>query len=284
MLSLSPAKATTAAVAVLVPLAVLALRRCHSSLPRHEVNRVKLDLERVAAEEGQRAARGDLRLLLFRHGESEANTKPQLICGRSSDTPLSAHGVDQAHLLAKRLRKAGTAFDEVHASTTERAIQTAMCSADEGVFRAEALRVTADVAELSMGCFAGRDRRDAYTPGVLAQIRADSMGFNPGGTEPDGTPGESQREVEQRMHQFATSLIPRAGSATASGEKEKVVGVFGHGLAIRCLLRAVLGGGSTAALHCDCENTSITELRYDSRAGSVHGWKLVRFNDAAHLE
>lgn len=55
-------------------------------------------------------------------------------------------------------------------------------------------------------------------------------------------------------------------------------------VAIRCYLRGILGSSPSRTHKSAIDNTSITELVYNSREGPKGGWFLMRFNDAAHLE
>jgi broad specificity phosphatase PhoE len=56
------------------------------------------------------------------------------------------------------------------------------------------------------------------------------------------------------------------------------VAVFGHGVAIKCLLRGIMEFSANITWKIALDNTSITELGFDHR-----GWHLLRVNDVAHL-
>jgi len=83
------------------------------------------------------------------------------------------------------------------------------------------------------------------------------------------------------MAGFVDSLLEGKSSSEDSAE---TVAIFTHGIAIKCFLRRILGAAPTFATHCDCPNTSITELRYKPGAHNLDGWIVVRVSDASHLE
>eukprot|EP00250_Pteridium_aquilinum_P018020 c23897_g3_i1 orf=504-1781(-) len=57
------------------------------------------------------------------------------------------------------------------------------------------------------------------------------------------------------------------------------VAIFSHGLAIKCLLRGVLGSDPHMTHRFNIDNTSMTVLRHSTH----HGWQIQRVNDTAHL-
>jgi len=61
--------------------------------------------------------------------------------------------------------------------------------------------------------------------------------------------------------------------------QQAIVGIFTHGLAIKCLFRKIMGSNPAMTHKIVLDNTSITKISY-----SQTGWHLVKVNDAAHLE
>lgn len=57
------------------------------------------------------------------------------------------------------------------------------------------------------------------------------------------------------------------------------VAVFSHGLAIKCLLRGVLGSDPNMTHRLNIDNTSMTVLKHSTNKG----WQIHRVNDTAHL-
>merc|ERR550537_1511623 len=133
-----------------------------------------------------------------------------------------------------------------------------------------------------MGSWTGQDRKEVYTDEVMGEIGRELLFHRPPGTSADDSdaPGGSQYDTEDRVAKFVDSI-----AEGGEGRKEDAVAVvFMHGLAIRCFIRRILGGGPLSALHTTTSNTSITEVQYKPKEGALGGWYLVRFNDAAHLE
>ncbi len=203
-----------------------------------------------------------LDLYLIRHAESEVNNHEELIGGRSNDSPLSLNGKHQAILLSKRL---ANIFDELYSSTAKRAIDTAQPVGEISGYSIDDIIKTPELLELDQGDWEGKPRVEIYTPEVLARINADNWNFTP----PNG---ESQRIVEERMLGWVNkNLVSRYPG-------NLVVGVFTHGMAIKCLLRGILGFSSGMTYKIVLDNTSITRLKYSDK-----GWHLITVNDTAHL-
>ena len=119
--------------------------------------------------------------------------------------------------------------------------------------------------DLDQGEWESQPRDQIYTPETLAKINADNFNFTP----PNG---ESQKTVEDRMYSFVENnllgIYPEA----------QTVGIFSHGMAIKCLLRRILDSKSGMTYKIDLENTSITRLQHKG-----NGWSLLSVNDTAHL-
>lgn len=248
----------------------------------------ELDERFAQIELEARSSRRACRVLLIRHGESNMNVKPGLVCGRSNAIPLTEKGEKEAEACGKRLHKIyPEGFDEIYSSTAERAKQTATIAlsqmgAYEGQDIPSKLVESDQVLEICMGSWTGEDRKKVYTPEVFEEIDRDLLFHRPPGVseEDGGAAGESQYDTEDRVANFVDTIV-------AGGEGRKdgaVAAIFMHGLAIRCFVRRILGGAPLSALHTTTNNTSITELQYKPKAGNLGGWYLVRFNDAAHLE
>lgn len=205
-----------------------------------------------------------LDLYLIRHAESEKNARPEIIGGRSNDSPLSEKGIMQAHLLGSYLASMVKAFDEVYVSPAVRTIKTAEISLPYLGFPLEKIILKDELLEIDQGDFTGRNRFEVYTP-ELRHILDESEGnFRP----PNG---ESQRDVEARMVNVLTPLLSQK-------EDYLRVAVFGHGLAFKCFLRYVLNSAPRMTYKIHLDNASITRLQHDT-----NGWHVLSVNDAWHL-
>ena len=118
--------------------------------------------------------------------------------------------------------------------------------------------------------------------------------------------GESQRDVEERMRVFIEALLQPADGVGAGDAKDPpiTIAVFTHGMAIKCLMRAIAKSSPAATYKLTMTNTGeqgelcgvilrcahprlcagITEISYSVKAGGAGGWSITRVNDAAHLE
>ncbi|MBD3318669.1 hypothetical protein GF342_02050 [Candidatus Woesearchaeota archaeon] len=203
-----------------------------------------------------------IHLYLIRHGQSLSNTEEDLIGGRQNDTPLTATGIRQAQLLGDRWKKMGAHFDKVFVSPAKRTLDTARISL-KAINRSADLEIRDTLQELTHGQWDRQVRSKIYTPKLLAVINANNWEFTPPG-------GESQRMVEKRMLSWLQDDI--------FSLKEGTFAMFGHGMAIKCLLRGIFGFDSTHTYKIVLHNTAITELKFSER-----GWHLVSVNDTAHL-
>lgn len=202
-----------------------------------------------------------LDLYFIRHAQSERNLASHLIGGRSEDSPLSPQGVEQAKLLAERLATEGISFDRIYTSPARRAHDTARIVCIRLDYSLDKIFQDERLHELSQGDWEGQPRKDYHLPEVLAMMDADPFNFTP----PNG---ESQKMVEERMYSIIEQLQGR----------DKRIALFGHGLAIRCLVRRILESNPAHTYKMTTDNTSITRIGHTKR-----GWHLLCANDSAHL-
>lgn len=206
-----------------------------------------------------------LDIFLIRHAESEGNLAAHLISGQSNHLPLSPLGRIQAQLLGKRLHHEKIQLDQVFCSTALRARDTALIACEQIAFPASQIQASDLLLEIDQGDWVGRERKEIYTPEMRALINADNWNFK-------APNGESQQEVEERMLNFVNKQV-----LPAWGEGKKVA-VFTHGVAIKCLLRGILGFAPSMTYKLVVNNTSITRLQYDQI-----GWHFHSLNDCGHL-
>jgi broad specificity phosphatase PhoE len=223
------------------------------------------------------------RVLLIRHGECAMNLELDArIGGQSNGSPLTALGEAQAAALGARLAAEGVAAPPCFVSTAVRAVDTARIAMEAlGLEAASALVADAALLEQDAGEWEGALRSECYTAAVLAEIAADTRAFAAPG-------GESQAEVEERAFAFLKAAVlpaARIGGPPAL--------VFGHGMAIKCLLRRVLDSDARMTRKIALANASITELGFvpggagaagaGGTAAAQPGWHVLRVNDCAHL-
>ena len=261
------------------------------------------------AEAQARPRRRTVRLLLIRHAQSESNKhKNSLHNGRHIGVPLSEAGRAQARALGKRLRLEGLQPDEVYCSEALRTQQTAELACAEleappkiniittetsTSSRGRSPAASRGICEISMGGWTGKNKSECETPSVAAAREVDRWEWRPPGVSFDeGLPGESYRDVEQRVMRVLDELIlpahVQATKSAASKQPPPLVLIFAHHATIRCALRALLEASPRMlAPKLSPANTSITELLYTggvkTRGTRNGGWSLIRVNDSAHL-
>lgn len=204
-----------------------------------------------------------MRLLLIRHGESE-HSKRRLIAGAASCLGLTDEGRVQARMLADRLAATGEqgAVDALLHSPVLRARQTAEIVAE--ALPGLALAEEPGLAEVLPGAADGMVWPDyVATHGAFDMVAEPDRPFAPG--------GESWLQFMARVGATLNGLAERFAGRT-------VIGVSHGGFVMASLLAlfAIPRPGTGARL--DPAFASITEWSHGSG-----GWRLVRYNDAAHL-
>ena len=195
------------------------------------------------------------RVLLVRHGESEANAGE--IWQGATSSPLTAEGRHQAGLAAKRL--AGRPFDLVESSDLERSLHTAEIAG----FRP---RVETGWREGDIGVWEEQPGEwvEAHYGQDLARLHSD-YDLRMGKT------GESPRQVSERGREALAGLVSRL-------EEGQTGLVFTHGGLIELVLWRLLGLPIGRRRLGFLSNTSFCELAFDGEEASI-----LRYNDAAHL-
>ena len=198
--------------------------------------------------------------ILVRHGETPWNVTLQY--QGQANVPLNERGHAQARLTAERLARLRVAA--LYTSDTVRAAETAAAISDMiGI----APQPIPELREIDVGQWEGLTPEQLYRrfPDHMAEYERD-----PARTVRLG--GESYAQLQAR----ALVALRRIYEAHQHGD---VVVAVSHGGTIRALLCHVIGLDLANFGKMWLDNGSLTELRYSS-----HGWRLVRLNDAAHLE
>jgi broad specificity phosphatase PhoE len=216
-----------------------------------------------SSERAPSAPPADTRLLLVRHGESNA-TVERILGGELSDTGLSELGRRQSRALHDRFEEEPARVDIVVSSTLDRALETAqIVSPALGVSE---IHEDPELVERRPGEADGM-AFDEYLKEYGSGIWSDPyLELSPG--------GESEAQFHARAVEALSTLITRYIGMT--------VIVFCHGGVIDVAFRAFLDLPRYGGFDLWTVNTSITEmLRVNGR--EPPRWRLVRYNDAAHL-
>jgi broad specificity phosphatase PhoE len=201
-----------------------------------------------------------MRLILIRHCATDPNAA--LRYGGQASVPLNERGRAQAQATAARLARARAVA--LYSSDLARAAQTAEIV---GAALGLAPQPTPELREIDVGEWEGLAPEELYRrfPDQMQAFARDPQ-------RPVRAGGESYAQLQQRAL-AALSAIRAAHPADAT------VLAVSHGGVIRALLRHVIGLGLADFGRVWLDAGSLTELHH-----GAHGWRLIRLNDAAHLE
>jgi probable phosphoglycerate mutase len=199
-----------------------------------------------------------LEIYLLRHAQSVHNDKAShFVCGRSSETPLSANGIAQAEAAGDFLNERGIRFDKVFCSTAVRTRQTLhLAQSRSPALRAVPVVFSERIEEREQGEWVGRRGSEIYTREVVAKMHSDLMNFSAPG-------GESYRDAEVRMMSFLSDeVLPHYENG--------VVLIVGHSMVFRCLLMALFQLPPELILHIAYKNAFFSKLSFERQTG----WRL----------
>jgi probable phosphoglycerate mutase len=209
-------------------------------------------------------------LVLIRHGEAQVHVD-RILGGERTCSGLSAHGRQQAMALRDRLKATGELADVgvLYASSLPRAVETAEIIAP--ALGHPEVRIDRELREFDPGDADGLTWEEYEAQYPMPEVRDPYRRRAPG--------GESWAEFGERVERAL-------GRITQAHVDETVViachgGVIEHAFHLWGL--SVLNG-----LHLEVQNTGITEFQWGDpwpwHAPSPPSWRLVRHNDAAHLQ
>jgi probable phosphoglycerate mutase len=209
-------------------------------------------------------ASDETRLVLVRHGESRAQAEG-FLSGHDTCTGLSEHGRAQAAALRDRLVETNELgnVSAVFTSVLQRAVETAeIIGAGLGEIRP---KQDCDWCEIHAGEAEGltwAEFRERYNTETWLE--------NPFQRRMPGS------ETWAEFYARSGARLRRVGTEHAGDEV--VVVCHGGIIGASFVALADMGMRQAARLMAECTNTSLTEWRY--RGGE---WRLVKYNDAAHL-
>ena len=194
------------------------------------------------------------RLIVVRHGESEANRK-RVFAGQT-DSPLTAAGREQARAVAQAL--AAEPIARVISSDLSRARETAEAIASPRGLPVEA---TPALREWDVGDLVGLDR-----DGTVRRYGDVRRFFEPGSRVPGG---ESFEEVVTRVTRFVDGIVPAAIGRT--------VCLVAHGMTNRIIAAHFMG----TLPHVGAQNSANTNVTIVETDGTRH--RIVKLFDDAHV-
>jgi broad specificity phosphatase PhoE len=201
-----------------------------------------------------------MRLIFVRHGETPWNVTLQY--QGQANVPLNERGREQARRAAERLRR--LEVGAIYSSDVARAWETAEII---GAALGRTPRPMPEIREIDVGQWEGLTPEELYRrfPDHMAEFKRD-----PARTVRLG--GESYAQLQAR------ALLALQQIQEGHRQGETVVAVS-HGGTIRALLCHVIGLDLAQFGRMWLDNGSLTEFRLGR-----NGWRLMRLNDAAHVE
>ncbi len=197
-------------------------------------------------------------LYYLRHGQSEANLRPDVIGGRTTSAPLSERGVEQAKRAGRYLAQLHVRPSLVAVSPAVRTLSTA--SHALAVMRYEGqVKIMPELHELSQGDCEGLPRVDVYTDERLEEIARLGKDFKLPG-------GESINELGERM--YAASLAVdaiatrRGGFETRSMCLPASALVVTHETAIKALVAKLQGRSQQWVYETKLPNASLSRINF----------------------
>ena len=207
---------------------------------------------------------------LIRHGQSESNAIPSHLFSNEYDSNLTPRGEEQARRLGERLAAERVTFDRVYSSSYRRAVQTARIMAEAMGTPDIPIPAVFDLREhVAPDDWRGKRMDEIFPPAVVAYRDAKGHDFKAPG-------GESTREVERRVSAWLENEFI-FNSELVSQPVSMTVAIVGHGTAMQCLMRHILGFDQRMIWRLGLDNCSISRFRFDSG-----GWSLISINDAVH--
>lgn len=205
-------------------------------------------------------------LILVRHGESEVAVQ-RVLGGSKSCTGLSELGRRQAEALRDRwARGGGPAVDALYSSTLPRAIETA-----------EILNPALGDLELQLD----EDLME-HRPGDADGMRFDALEKEYGPLDFRSRPHSSLAPGAESMEAFFQRTS--AGLERVLQDNcGKTVVVACHGGVVDIAFRYFLDLPRRGSFDLWTLNTSVTEFRVDDSGAQRGRWRLVCYNDHAHL-
>ena len=203
------------------------------------------------------------RLLLVRHGQSQAFVD-RVIGGHKGCRGLSDLGRKQTAVLRERWLRTGEAADAtaLYASALPRAIQTAELLQPAVGDGSVEIRSDCELCEVHVA-----DDLDGLPMDAAQERRAPLAGNL---FESLGPGNESWAEFVVR----ASRRLLRLGA----DHPDETVVVACHGGIVDASFRALGGTAIQHRINTDADNAAITEW-----ITTPNGWRLVRYNDGAHL-
>lgn len=201
-----------------------------------------------------------MRLILVRHGETPWNVTLQY--QGQGQVPLNERGREQARRAADRVARYGVTA--LYSSDLARAWESAELI---GAVIGRTPVAMPQLREIDVGQWEGLTPEELYRrfPDHMAEYRRD--------------PARTVRLGGESYAQLQTRALEALNQIQEQHKPDEVIVAVSHGGTIRALLCHVIGLDLAHFGRMWLDNGSLTELRLGR-----NGWRLLRFNDNAHVE
>ena len=213
-----------------------------------------------------------MKLVLVRHGESEANAEGRLQ-GRA-EFELSEEGRSQSQKLRDRFQKEDLQPTHIYSSPQQRAAETARIVASSW---SVPLVYWDDLKEYDVGIFTGLtwDEIGKKYPEVVQEFQKSR----------DWDIVEGAETLRSRRDRARRAIE----AVTERHTNDDSVLIFTHGGILQYMVAALMGTERTWGI--SVRNTAVFEFTLDMERWSLDGdglqnpslWRIVSFNDASHL-
>ncbi|MFM1906117.1 MAG: hypothetical protein RIT32_913 [Actinomycetota bacterium] len=195
-----------------------------------------------------------MKLLLIRHGESEANAKG-ILAGRLSGVALSSQGKSQASILNTAINQLSRPC--LYSSPIQRCLETARLAVASSSY--DEILIDDDLAEVDYGNWSGKRLEDLEKLEEWSYLQKNAGSFK-------FPAGESFEEVSTRLQRYLESLVERH-------EEKATVVAFSHADIIKVLVTKALAVSISKIQRIRIDPASITEFEL-----STEGLSIVRVN------
>ncbi|WP_416261551.1 2,3-diphosphoglycerate-dependent phosphoglycerate mutase GpmB [Gibbsiella quercinecans] len=205
-----------------------------------------------------------LQVYLVRHGETEWNVARRI--QGQSDSPLTAVGEHQAHLVARRASKEG--ITHVITSDLGRTRRTAQIIAD------------------ACGCEVIEDPRlRELHMGVLEERLIDGLSPEEEGWRKQMVDGTADGRIPQgeSMVELGARMRAALDNCLSLPENSRPL-LVSHGIALGCLISTVLGLPPYAERRLRLRNCSLSRIDHQQSAWLAAGWIVETAGDVSHLD
>lgn len=197
-------------------------------------------------------------LYYLRHGQSEANLRPDIIGGRTNSAELSELGIEQAKRAGQYLARLHVQPSLVAVSPAVRTLSTASYALAEMGY-CDDVKIMPELQELSQGDCEGLPRVEVYTDERLEEIARLGKDFKLPGAESVNELGDRMYAASLAIDAIATR---RGGYETLSMHLPAAALVVTHETAIKALVAKLQDRSQQWVYETKLPNASLSRISF----------------------